>query len=940
MSIKRTYHNLLRFFAICSICLSLTLPANVTLAQSEVAEHTVDPRLIEIVEIVKGRTIEHSGSVATASDKLTVDEINLELIDQMQTGFYSRDPDKIIEAVENFQRSNLNDPNFSLESIPELYLAYAQLITQGATYSDIQASLANFTNDGNWFEKYIALSVIAHSHATAQEKQAALQKAQSALSIIPTKPNLENVAYVDYAKERITSLIAHLHNLQGNSELALGASLDYLKLTEDEPDLKTEVDLINNLIYSYSLARNTDAQLYLSQQLLMIEKTQSSSVAGLSEMRISSVMNSSGRFEDGLDYAKRSIEKASNPTVMQISRVNKATSLAGLGRLEEARKIARLAGVNLDRTHMLTSETRESKLHLAFILAQAEDLQYATQLYNRQLDVKAQKFYANNSRDTTAMLAQLENSHERQAEREAAAARESELQALTINRQRNLNRALTGLSIFMAWALFAGFLFIRFRGRVLRKLEIKTREAASAEKLKSEFLGMISHELRTPLNGIIGLSDYLANHHTDDDIREKTSIILRSGNELLSVVESLTDMARIDAGELMLVLDDADLGESLTSIPGQWVEAARAKGLTFTSFIDPAIARHHVDKDRIRQCINILLANAISFTETGRVHLHITASKSEPLALTAIVADTGQGMSDLVQSRLFTPFMQADTSRKRSHMGTGLSLAIAYALAEMMDGSLTVVSREGRGSEFTFNVPLMPAINAASIDNLPRTDIKKSEIGPLKIIGPKPISSAVPAPAPEIEKPRLTDPILQGKDALQENPKGGYIDLMQPRSIQKPGLHSAKPSAEASAETQFQSPEPPLRILIVDDINSNRDILRLLLEKKGHICREAADGFAALASLDRHIFDIVIMDIHMAPMDGIEATRRIRASGQRYENLPVIALTADNAANINAEMMEAGANLFLTKPVKQAELFQSLDILRQSERLPILSRIA
>ena len=163
---------------------------------------------------------------------------------------------------------------------------------------------------------------------------------------------------------------------------------------------------------------------------------------------------------------------------------------------------------------------------------------------------------------------------------------------------------------------------------------------------------------------------------------------------------------------------------------------------------------------------------------------------------------------------------------------------------------------------------------------------------------------------------------------------------MQPRSIQKPGLHSAKPSAEASAETQFQSPEPPLRILIVDDINSNRDILRLLLEKKGHICREAADGFAALASLDRHIFDIVIMDIHMAPMDGIEATRRIRASGQRYENLPVIALTADNAANINAEMMEAGANLFLTKPVKQAELFQSLDILRQSERLPILSRIA
>jgi signal transduction histidine kinase/ActR/RegA family two-component response regulator len=603
--------------------------------------------------------------------------------------------------------------------------------------------------------------------------------------------------------------------------------------------------------------------------------------------------------------------------------VNEAIALAGLGRLEDARKIAQLAEVNLNRNHMLTSETGKSNLYLAFLLAQAEDPEYATQLYNRQLDVKAQKFYANNSRDTTAMLAQLENSHERQAEREIAAARESALQALTIKRHRNLNRALIVLSIFMAIALISAFTFVRYRGKVLKKLEIKTQEAASAEKLKSEFLGMISHELRTPLNGIIGISDYLTNHHADHDIREKTSIILRSGNELLSVVQSLTDMARIDAGQLDLVPGDTDLGAALATVAPQWTEAARAKGLIFTSFIDPDITTHHVDEDRILQCIHILMANAISFTDSGRVHLHITASKTEPTTLTAIVADTGQGMSDLVQSRLFTPFMQADASLRRNHMGTGLSLAIAYALIEMMEGDLTVFSREGRGSEFKFTVPLKPA----SLDSLAEkrlSGMAETQMDQNSAERPDKIAKAEPE----------------------------YVDLMQPAASQvRAALHRKEDQADYGAEetgeeghvealptkTQFQA---PLRILIVDDIASNRDILRVLLERRGHICREAAEGLTALKSLDRNPCDIVIMDIHMPLVDGVEATRRIRKSGRSYENIPIIVLTADNDPKLNAEMMEAGTNLFLTKPVTQASLFQSIEKLRKTENIRILSRSA
>jgi signal transduction histidine kinase/CheY-like chemotaxis protein len=509
------------------------------------------------------------------------------------------------------------------------------------------------------------------------------------------------------------------------------------------------------------------------------------------------------------------------------------------------------------------------------------------------------------------MLAELENSRERQAEREAAQVRESELQAMTIARQRNLNRALMAVTVLMAMAILFAALFIRYRSRVMRKLEIKTREAASAEKLKTEFLGMISHELRTPLNGIIGISDYLANYHADADIRQKTGIVLQSGNELLAVVESLTDMARIDAGQLTLLPHDANLGASLATVPEKWKEKAAEKNLVFTHFIDPDISAHYVDEDRILQCIDTLLANAISFTDTGRVHLHITASKTEPAEMHIIVADTGRGMSELVQSRLFTPFMQADTSRKRNHMGTGLNLAIAYALAEMMEGSLSCISRDGRGSEFKLVIPLRPAGPDFSAQSFVREDASL------------PASLSLPV---EQETPKRPEPVLNTPEAPQRD----YVDLMQPSAFGRPGLHQTK--VDLSEEI------PSKRILIVDDIESNRDVLRLILETNGHICSEAGDGYAALAKLDQQGFDLVILDIHMTPMDGVEALRRIRSSQKAYANIPVIALTADNAPNTNAESIKAGANLFLEKPVKLNELLDALDYLEHDNSVRILSQ--
>ncbi len=959
------------------MCFNTMLFSITAIAQSENSGENIDPRLIEIIRIVKSRTAVTPKAI---SNTLTRDEVYLNLIDKMHTAFYSQNPEEVTQAVENFELAYSADVFLDLSRVSALHSTYARLLLNGANTEELQNSLDDLIINGNWFEKYVALSMSARLHGTAQERQAALQKSQLALSIIPTNPDLNNKTYIEYAKARITSLIANLHNLQGNSELALITSLDFLQLTEENPNPKLEVDLINNLIYSYSIGRNHEAQLYLSEQLLELEKTRSSTVLGLTEMRIAGVMNSSGRFADGLRYAQQSLNVATNPIVQRASQVNNAAALAGLGRFDESRAAAKLAEVNFAPEHMLKVETRRRDLYLAFLLAQAEDPEYATQLFNRQLDVNAHQFLANNSRDTTAMLAALENSRERQAERDAATAREAELQAITISRQRNLNRALIVLSFLLSLAALAAILFSRFREKVLRKLEIKTREAASAEKLKTEFLGMISHELRTPLNGIIGISDYLANYHEDADIRQKTGIVLKSGNELLSVVESLTDMARIDAGQLALVPHEADLAASLAEVPENWTEKAAAKGLIFTHFIDPAISRYHIDADRIVQCVNILLSNAISFTDSGRVHLHVTKSKIAPYELTVVVADTGQGMSELVQSRLFTPFMQADTSRKRTHMGTGLNLAIAYALTEMMEGSLSCASREGRGSEFTLKIPLPEAVSEAPVHAL----FKAAGIAPTAAASIPPHPTAA-LEAPVIERESLNRPILQNpvinktafnsipieieaideavthqtseysrresseRDLAQSTPtheksaQPEYLDLMSP-SKTHPSLHG--PTAQNKGfeyQKEVDGLRPHVRaqrVLVVDDMASNRDVLSLMLESKGYICREAADGYAALAALERQAFDIMILDIHMAPLDGIETLHRIRASEKRYANIPVIALTADNAPRTNAESMDAGADLFLTKPIKRDELLRAISYLRKAESTRILSQQA
>ncbi len=891
---------------------------------------SIDPRLVEIADLVEDQS-KSNLQLRQVKENSILDPIDvekLEAVDQLKLSFFSQSATSIREAIAKLEALDVDAPSAKFNGVIELYEAYAQSLDEGLTSKQHLEQFSLPETPETWLESYFALELLTNLRVQAGLRQAALQSATDAIAVIPTsnlQTNLRDSYYAKYARSSSNEKIAYLHAIQGNTEQALNATLEYLRSADASETQDSSVSFINNLIYSFLLTRNSDAQIYLSERLVEIEGSVNPTIPGMSQFRASQAMNMAGRFEEGLQYADQALAKLNHPTLERQASVSRAVALAGLSRSAEARALAKKYNVNLSLEYLLTEEKRHDALYLGYLLAAHDNSDTGLQLYRRQLDVTAEKFFENNSRDTTAMLAELENSRERQLERAAASAREAQLQALTIDRQRNLNRALMLLTLLLSFVAIGSFLFMKSREKLMRKLEIKTVEAASAEKLKTEFLGMISHELRTPLNGIIGISDFLANYHDDPDIREKTGIVLRSGNELLSVVESLTDMARLDAGQLSLAPHDADLSISLAAVPETWAEKAEEKDLAFTHFIDPAIGLHNLDEDRLIQCLNILLANAVSFTDAGRVHLHVTGNvnaQNDVTGLTAIVADTGQGMSELVQSRLFTPFMQADTSRKRAHMGTGLSLAIAYALADMMGGRLSVISREGRGSEFKLEIPLATATGelpliAPSTDDESISEMNDSD-APETVETEEPVFDT---------KPILDVPVLDSPDA----PTREVVDLMQPRSG-FPSLHDVE-------ALELPTPaEGRQRILVVDDVDSNRDILRLILESQGHSCSEAADGFAALAMLERKPFDLVVLDIHMTPLDGVETLRRMRSSGKTHANIPVIALTADNAASTNAACMEAGADLFLTKPVKQEELLRAIRYLHQAEGARILSQ--
>jgi signal transduction histidine kinase/AmiR/NasT family two-component response regulator len=376
---------------------------------------------------------------------------------------------------------------------------------------------------------------------------------------------------------------------------------------------------------------------------------------------------------------------------------------------------------------------------------------------------------------------------------------------------------------------------------------VEARDMANAANvLKSQFLANMSHEIRTPLNGVLAMADVMARDDLDGRQRQRLGVIRESGELLLSVINDVLDLSKIEAGRLELAEHDFSLDEAAETAVSAFSVMAAQKGLRFGMTVDPEVAGWwRGDSDRIRQILSNLLSNAVKFTAEGAVAARFSRSPSGGLRLT--VSDTGIGIAGDKLPTLFEKFIQADNSTTRRFGGTGLGLAICRELTQLMGGAVFARSIEGEGSTFTVDLPLhraaMPAEQAAPVSAL---------------------------------------------DALEER---------------------------------------KLRILAAEDNATNQKVLQAVMEPLDVHLHIVPDGKQAVEAWREGGFDLILMDVQMPVMDGVEAARAIRAAeaAQGGARIPILALTANALVHQVESYMAAGMDGHVSKPIELTRLYEAIE---------------
>ena len=393
----------------------------------------------------------------------------------------------------------------------------------------------------------------------------------------------------------------------------------------------------------------------------------------------------------------------------------------------------------------------------------------------------------------------------------------------------------------------------------LLEAEAARNQALRLSEAKSNFLAMMSHEIRTPMNGVIGMIDLMQNTELNDTQTQYLKVVKDSSFALLSVINDVLDLTRLQAGRFEIKTEPVDVNALIRSVIDLMRASSKRKGLQ----IDVSIGRDlfvpvNLDPIRVRQVLTNVVGNAVKFTDEGSINVSASVGSSDMLTGPVVridITDTGPGIADEEQTVIFDPFTQVDSSLSRRHDGTGLGLSIAKSLTEAMGGTLTLVSTLGEGSTFTIWLPF--------------------------------------SRAEQVE--------------IAATPQSFHAAPARSRWSAKRG--------EASAEASEQSSGDALRVLIVDDSPVNRIVAEELVSSLGHQAALAASGSEAVRMTLAEDFDLVFMDLQMHGMDGFEAMETIKTHLEDRPHPTFVAMTAHTSQSTLRTTMARGMDGFLPKPL-------------------------
>ena len=530
------------------------------------------------------------------------------------------------------------------------------------------------------------------------------------------------------------------------------------------------------------------------------------------------------------------------------------------------------------------------------------------------------------------------------------------------------------------------------------ELDIARRRAIEASRAKSEFLANMSHEIRTPMNGVIGFTRLLGKTELDDKQHDLLTTIEKSAVSLLRIVEDILDFSRLESGKLILAHEPFRLRECVESAVALWGPQAHAKQLELVSMVYSDLPDHLVgDETRIIQILNNLIGNAVKFTDQGEIVLRVMLDEPEEHRVKVVfsVSDTGIGVPEDENQRLFRPFDQGRSTAGRLFGGTGLGLSICDALAREMGGDISLSSSTGEGSVFRVALWLdrdpeaqpqrqAPPLNRRGLliephplsrvalrNNLTEMGLAVDDFAHYADLeGINPEDYALVMLCSSGDEPSLNEcrhlvrkladtasvPVVILASTSDQDRLRDFAEAGASYSISKPPqrrhlLESLRGCLRSQSLQQLTTPKksPPDAVsesanqdlplsnrlcLAVDDHPINLQLITHLLEDMGAKVLQAENGVLAVDMAREHEFDMIFLDVHMPRLSGLEAARQILAA-RPGRPVPIVALTADAAEKTQREIARAGIHRFLIKPVREEELHLVVSDLLESPPRPV-----